>query len=155
MKQSKKAFTIVELIFVILIIGILSAVAIPRLMATRDDAKIAVSLSEVGRLVSELSIYYTSQGNFSENLKKMTSVKDVNYTTPWNSTTQSAVLTYYTPKNRSGYEGCFSIYIQNEDGNMSISNVSGRHENVCSGLQKIKVYQKLLGRKSLIGNNIF
>ena len=34
----KKAFTMIELIFVIVIIGILSAVAIPKFAATRDDA---------------------------------------------------------------------------------------------------------------------
>lgn len=36
----RKAFTMVELIFVIVIIGILSAIAIPKFAATRDDAQI-------------------------------------------------------------------------------------------------------------------
>ncbi len=36
----KKAFSMIELVFVIVIIGILAAVAIPRLAATRDDAQI-------------------------------------------------------------------------------------------------------------------
>ena len=40
MKQSKKAFTMIELVFVIVVIGILAAVAVPRLSATRDDAVI-------------------------------------------------------------------------------------------------------------------
>ena len=35
-----KAFTMIELIFMIVILGILAAVAIPRLAATRDDAEI-------------------------------------------------------------------------------------------------------------------
>ena len=38
--KSKKAFTMIELVFVIVIIGILATVAIPRLAATRDDAEI-------------------------------------------------------------------------------------------------------------------
>ena len=40
MEKSKKAFTMIELVFVIVVIGILAAVAIPRLSATRDDAVI-------------------------------------------------------------------------------------------------------------------
>ncbi|CAA6817742.1 MAG: Type II secretion envelope pseudopilin protein (PulG,guides folded protein to PulD in outer membrane) [uncultured Sulfurovum sp.] len=43
--QNRKAFTMVELIFVIVIIGILSAVAIPKLAATRDDAVITVGVN--------------------------------------------------------------------------------------------------------------
>ena len=35
----KSAFTIIELIFVIVILGVLAAVAIPRLSATRNDAR--------------------------------------------------------------------------------------------------------------------
>jgi len=41
MKTSKNAFTMIELVFVIVILGILSAVAIPKFAATRSDAEIA------------------------------------------------------------------------------------------------------------------
>ena len=40
-QKSKSAFSMIELVFVIVIIGILAAVAIPRLAATRDDAQIS------------------------------------------------------------------------------------------------------------------
>ena len=39
-QKSKSAFTMIELVFVIVVIGILASVAIPRLAATRDDAEI-------------------------------------------------------------------------------------------------------------------
>lgn len=37
----RKGFSMIELIFVIVILGLLAAVAVPRLTATRDDAEIA------------------------------------------------------------------------------------------------------------------
>jgi len=42
-----KAFTMIEIIFVIVIISILSIVLIPRLMTIRDDGKISTCLSDI------------------------------------------------------------------------------------------------------------
>jgi len=55
-KNKKKAFTIIELVFVIVIIGILASVAVPRLSATRDDAEIAKALTLIHSVRSALSI---------------------------------------------------------------------------------------------------
>lgn len=51
----------IELIFVIVILGILAAVAIPRLAATRDDARAAGIKSDVGTASTAVPAWYQGQ----------------------------------------------------------------------------------------------
>ena len=60
--RQHKAFTQIELIFVIVVIGILAVVAIPRLSASRDDAHGAKCTQEVQQLISGISQNYTQKG---------------------------------------------------------------------------------------------
>jgi len=53
--SSKKAFTMIELVFVIVVIGILAAVAVPKLAATRDDATITKAIATIGSVRSALA----------------------------------------------------------------------------------------------------
>ena len=55
----------IELIFVIVILGILASVAIPRLAATREDAEISAAVANLRTLVSDASAYYTVKGTFN------------------------------------------------------------------------------------------
>lgn len=52
--MKRTAFTMIELVFVIVILGILAAVAIPRLSATRDDAQITKGRSDVAAIRSAI-----------------------------------------------------------------------------------------------------
>ena len=76
----KKAFTMVEVIFVIVIIGILAAVAIPKLAASRDDAEASVCIREVGQLIEEIVSEYAKVGYATfkdETISLMTNIQVV------------------------------------------------------------------------------
>ena len=72
----RKGFTMIELIFVIVILGVLASVAIPRLAATRDDAEMAKAATNVVTAISDITAYYTAKGSFSTNYTDMTNALD-------------------------------------------------------------------------------
>ena len=61
----KKAFTMIELILVIVVIGVLAAIAIPRISATRDDAVLVKTMAEIRTAIEEINAYYISQGKLA------------------------------------------------------------------------------------------
>lgn len=60
----RQAFTMIEMIFVIVIIGILSAVAIPKLSATRTDAKVSAEVRSVQNALNNLGTEYSTRNAF-------------------------------------------------------------------------------------------
>ena len=65
----KKGFTMIELIFVIVILGILASVAIPRLAATRTDAEVAATVANLRTLLNDAASYYAVKGEFGNTVK--------------------------------------------------------------------------------------
>ena len=55
MQKSQKAFTMLELVFVIVVIGILSAIAIPKFAVTRNDAVITKTKVTIASVRSALA----------------------------------------------------------------------------------------------------
>lgn len=74
----KKAFTMIELVFVIVIIGILASVAMSKLASSSDDAEAQMCANEVGQLIHEIYNEYTNAGNdvfTSSAVSNMTNIK--------------------------------------------------------------------------------
>ncbi len=88
----KRAFTILELVFVIVILGILAAIALPKFSSSRDEAEVSKSLNNLKTLINDISIYALKNSdlstmNFMSNvsgvenvdLKNFTGIKEVNF----------------------------------------------------------------------------
>jgi general secretion pathway protein G len=54
--MKRSAFTMMELIFVIVVIGILAGIAVPRLAATRTDARISKGKADVAAIRSSIAM---------------------------------------------------------------------------------------------------
>ncbi len=132
--MKRSGFTMIELIFVIVILGILAAVAIPKLAATRDDAKISKALSEISTAISDMGAYYTAHGTFA-NPSSMTNV-DLNGTF----SNDTGTFYYYTPKNDGTPEQCVKFDVNNSGGTLAVSAVSNPSGNVCQGVQSASTF---------------
>ena len=50
--KKRRAFTLIELVFIIVVLGILASIAIPKFSATRDDAHISSARATIGAVRS-------------------------------------------------------------------------------------------------------
>ena len=63
--KNNKGFTLIELLIVVVIIGILAAIAIPKFSATREKAYFAAMKSDLKNLASQEEIYYADNYAYS------------------------------------------------------------------------------------------
>ncbi len=61
----KSAFTLVELIFTIIIIALLASISIPKFNATKDDAKTSTVVTQLSDCISYAGAKYTGMGLIS------------------------------------------------------------------------------------------
>jgi type IV pilus assembly protein PilA len=68
MTNRESGFTLVELLIVVVIIGILAAIAIPKFNATREKAFMAAAAADLRNLASLQEVYYNDNYSFTSDL---------------------------------------------------------------------------------------
>ena len=66
---NRKGFTLIELLIVVVIIGILAAIAIPKFAATKDKAKLASVKTDLRNMMTAQEAYfsdYATYGSFAQ-----------------------------------------------------------------------------------------
>ena len=72
MTISKKAFTLVELMLVVIIIGVLVAMVAPRLAGRSEQAKIAAARADIeANMASAMDLYEIDNGTFPDKLEDL------------------------------------------------------------------------------------
>jgi len=139
--MKRAGFTMIELIFVIVILGILAAVAIPKLAATRDDAEASKIVSDLATCVGDAGSAYLKDGNFST----VSSLAD-------NSTWTVAGLT--APKSVACQDAitCFDIVSHDTNGTLDVNATTNATR---AALQKCKKAKTLATKNNLIRTNQF
>ncbi|WP_286337854.1 type II secretion system protein [Hydrogenimonas cancrithermarum] len=135
--MQKRAFTIVELVFVIVIIGILAAVAIPKLNATRVDAKTSVLAQKIILSINEIKSHALASGNLDNNI------------TAYSNMVNEMIAEGVAVLNHDGSQitidtgsenSCLSLSLVGNNQELNLSVTMGQNisdDPICDGVQKL------------------
>ena len=66
--SNRKGFTLIELLIVVVIIGILAAIAIPKFASTKQKAYVAAMKSDLKNLITAEESYFADKTTYTTNL---------------------------------------------------------------------------------------
>jgi type II secretion system protein G len=72
LKRNQKGFTLVEVLLVVVILGILAAVALPRFLTTRDESQRRTCQSNLSAMNAAIEEYQFMEGTFPNTLEAVT-----------------------------------------------------------------------------------
>ena len=139
----------IELVFVIVILGILASFAIPKLTATRDDAEVVTGMQSVSHMIMEVGAYYSAHGVFAE-VEKMTNEVLMKADMTVFEGNLTGTTAYFG--NRAHTKKCLSITIDDNNGTLNILAASDG-SSYCNAL--IKKLGSMIGKHQFGGSTIY
>ena len=94
MLRTRKGFTLIELLIVVVIIGILAAIAIPKFAATKDKAKLASVKTDLRNLETAEEAYFSDYATYT-GFSTLVTGNSINLS-PGNTMTATGVSNGYT-----------------------------------------------------------
>ena len=133
--MKRDGFTLIEIIFVIVILGIVAMIAVPKFMATRDDARMVALAQNIATGASDIASFMVARGEADDDLSKMSNALRslVNRGEATVDTTNRSISV------KAGNESeCITIEIvsSNNDENLTLINKTTSDEE-CLVLQKM------------------
>lgn len=118
----KKAFSLLEMIFAIVIIGIIASFAVPKFLDTRDSAVVSTIKRDVSSVISAVQSYHLINGDIS----KLSDAIDLN-TTNWSVTDSKAIF-------KDGSNDCVTVELKLEDSNTLDITIASDAGDICTKL---------------------
>jgi len=146
----KTAFTMIELIFVIVIIGIMAAVAIPKLSATRDDAKISKMISNARIAVQDIGNNIASVGINNITSEKIAEATNIDFSGSGcadldeNTTNLAPSLLTICDDSVSPPSSCIVIVV-GSNGDVQVINATGPVNSLCQSVSTDPAIVSLAG----------
>ena len=133
--QDKKGFTLIELLIVVVIIGILAAIAIPKFSATREKAYYAALKSDIKNLASQEEIYYSDNYTYTTDTSALGFAMSTAVTVTIDEATSTGWAASATHSGLDAADGCGMKYGDASDPSSLPANVTITQagEVACSG----------------------
>ena len=71
MLSNRKGFTLIELLIVVVIIGILAAIAIPKFAATKDKAKLSAVKTDLRNIMTAQEGYFSDYNSYTSSFAQL------------------------------------------------------------------------------------